>query len=314
MAGNGADLRIWDTQNFGEIYRQQGLRCGWGRGTPFFLSPGADGFSRLEVLSRPGSDRDSPAFRVGQRRPLAGLHEDVRAHDICWIGTDGRRLLLVDPPGNRAPKSRIRLLELDGETIRVLWEDWKLNADSTAASRDGRWVAVGSYRGGDGISVWETETGRRVCELPIGDAHMAFAADGRRLYTTTGRLSPRGAECRSWWVGSWEPDRAVPLKRASHSPAELGVAPDGTVAVVFTTSDVRLLDPETLGKIMTLSAPQPEVLQGVQFSPDRTTLIATASGALHLWNLRRLHEELVELGLDSATGLQLPPPTSVPSQ
>jgi serine/threonine protein kinase/WD40 repeat protein len=312
MAGNGVDLRIWDTESYSEIYRQQGLRCGWGRGTPSLLSPGADGFSRLEVLSRPEAHGMPHSFQVGQRRPLAGLREDVRVHDLCWIGTDGRRLLLVDPPGGRSPKSRVRLLELSAERIRVLWEDSKLNADSAATSRDGRWVAVGSYRGGDGVSVWETETGRRVCELPIGDAHMAFAADGRRLYTTTGRLSPRGAECRSWWVGSWESDRAAPLERASHSPAELGVAPDGTVAVVFTTSDVRLLDPETLAEVMTLSAPRPEVLQGVQISPDRTTLVASASGTLHLWNLRRLHRELVKLELDSTTGLQPPAPDTVP--
>jgi WD40 repeat protein len=206
--------------------------------------------------------------------------------------------LLIDPQDEHTRRSRVRLLELNGETFRVLWEHSKLKANSVASSRDGRLVAVASYGGGSGISIWEADTGRLVHELPIGDAYVAFAADGRRLYTTTGRLSPRGAECRSWWVGSWEPDKALSLKRASHSPARLNVAPDGTVAVVSTMSDVGLLDPETLEELATLSSPEPGSLQGVDFSPDGKTLAAPVSGAVHLWNLPRLREELAQLGLD----------------
>src|SRR5262249_18333505 len=161
----------------------------------------------------------------------------------------------------------------------------KLNADSMAASRDGRLVAVASYGGGSGVSIWDADTGRLVHELRIGDAHIAFAADGSRLYTTTGRLSPRGVECRSRQVGSWAPDRALPLKRSSHSPAHLTVGADGTLAVVFTMSDVRLLDPETLEELATFSAPDPGLLQGVMFSPDGTKLLASASGTVQLWDL-----------------------------
>jgi hypothetical protein len=135
---------------------------------------------------------------------------------------------------------------------------------------------------------------------------MAFAADGRRLYTITGRLSPHGAECRSWRVDSREADRAVPLQRASHAPGGLSVASDGTVAVIATTSDVRLMEPDTLEEIMTLSAPRPEVLQASVFSPDGTTLVTSASGIVQMWNLRRLHRELAELGLDPALGSQTP--------
>jgi hypothetical protein len=80
------------------------------------------------------------------------------------------------------------------------------------------------------------------------------------------------------------------------------------VAVVGTTNDVRLLDPDTLEEIMTLSAPRVEVLQGVVFSPDCTTLVAPASGALHLWNLPRLRRQLAELGLDRSTEPRPPSP------
>ena len=193
------------------------------------------------------------------------------------------------------------MLEIKRDTIRVMWEDGKLNPNSFASSKDGRLVSVGSYWGGNGVSIWQADTGRLVRELPIGDAHMDFAADGRRLYATTGRLSPRGAECRSWWVGSWEPDRALPLKRTSHSPAHLRVAADGTVAVLFSMNDVRLLDPESLEELATLSAPEPGLLQGVEFSPDGATLLTTASGTVHVWDLRRLRQELAALSLDWST-------------
>ena len=169
------------------------------------------------------------------------------------------------------------------------------NASAIAASPDGRLVAAGSYNGGSGVSVWEADTGRLVRQLPIGDARLHFSADNRRLYTTTGRLSPRGAECRSWWVGSWESDRAVPLKRTSHAPASLAVAADGTVAVV-STNNVSLLNPETLEEVTTICAPEPGWLQG--FSPDSTKLVCSANGTVQLWDLRRLRHELAALGLD----------------
>jgi WD40 repeat protein len=299
------NVRIWDTRTWQEVYSQAGSQwVGWSPdgSSVFFLE--RDGFFQLPLLTGPSENGEMPAIRFGQRQSLAGLREDVRNHLKCWVGVgrEGRRLLLIDPPGPTL-RSRIRMLELNPQTIRVVWEDAMLNASSAAVSPDGSLVAVSSYRGGNGISVWETETGRFVRELPIGDARMAFAADSRRLYTTTGRLSPHGAECRSWWLDSWVSDRAISLQRASHAPAGLCVATDGTVAVIVTTSEVRLLDSGALEEIMTLSAPQPEALQGVLFSPDRSMLVAVASGTLHLWNLRRLHQELEALGLDRAGGL-----------
>jgi len=288
---------MWDLGTCREVYRGKPGGVLWDPHGAWVISKGADGLFRVPVLARSSGREEPPAIPFGQPRPLFGLQEDVRDHGMTWVGPEGRRLVLTGPFDARELRSRVQLLELDAETIRILWER-KLNASSLAASPDGRWVAVGSYGGGSGVSVWEADTGRLVGELPVGDARLAFSADGRRLYTTTGRLSPRGAECRSWWVGSWEPDRALPLKRTSHSPAGLAVAADGTVAVVFTMSDMRLLDPETLEEVATLSAPEPGSLAGGAFSPDGTTLATSATETVQLWDLQRLHRGLRAIGLD----------------
>jgi serine/threonine protein kinase/WD40 repeat protein len=296
-AWDEGDFRIWDMATYREVHRQSGQRGGWSRDSSWILVQSAEGFSRVPVrASRSSGER--PGFSFGQPRSLAGLHEDVRNCRIQWVGNDGRRLFLIDPPDARTHRTRVRLLELDEDVIQVRWEDWKPNANSIAASRDGRLVAVASYGGGSGISIWEAETGRLVRELPIGDAYIAFAADGSRLYTTTGRLSPRGPECRSWRVSSWEPDHALTLKRTSHSPAHLSTAADGSVAVTFTMNDVRILNPDSLEELATLSAPHPGLLQGVIFSPDATKLESSASGTVHLWDLLRLRQELAQFGLD----------------
>jgi WD40 repeat protein len=192
----------------------------------------------------------------------------------------------------------VRVVEVRPGEARILWKDRQPHVHYMAASPDGNLLATGSFEGGSGVQVREAATGRIVCDLPIGDATVAFSADGRRLYTGTGRLSPTGAECCAWRVGSWEVERRLPLSRPSSSPAEVETSADGTLAVAFTANDVRLLDPETLGEIATLTTPAPELVVRMRFSPDGGTLATSADGGLHLWDLRRLRQELTALGLD----------------
>jgi serine/threonine protein kinase/WD40 repeat protein len=293
-AAAGEDLRVWDTRTWQQVYQKWGKRGSvlWGPDGAWILTQGNDGFRRVPVLT----GQQPPTFRFGQPRHLTGFLEDVFDHYMTWVGTDGRRFLLIDPFDGRSPQSRVRMLEINDVTIRVLWDGRWPNASAIAGSRDGSLVAIGSYGGGRGVSLWDAETGRLLRELPIGDARVRFSPDGRRLYTTTSRLSPGGAECRSWWIGSGEMDRSLPLLLISHSPSNLCVAADGTVAVVFTKTDMRLLDPDTLEEIMTLSGPEPASLSG--FSPDGATLVTTSNGSVHIWDLRGLRQELARHGFD----------------
>jgi WD40 repeat protein len=191
------------------------------------------------------------------------------------------------------------MLEIGAAAVRVLWEGRQPNISyAAAASPDGRLVATASYAGGSGVRIWEADSGKVVHELQIGDAYPACSANGRWLYTTTGRLAPGGSECRSWLVGSWKPGPSLALNRVRSSPARIQVAADGPVAVQFTINEVRLLDPETLVGIATLVAPDQRMLAGFQFRPNGEVLAVANPEKIELWDLRRLRQELADLGLD----------------
>jgi WD40 repeat protein/predicted Ser/Thr protein kinase len=288
--GPGAPLRLWDLAGCREAGHWPELGYAlWGPEGTGFLTGGAGGFWRVPVQRLEGE----PGVRVGPPRRLSGLSEDLRPYAFPWVGKNYRRLMMV-----RKDQPHVRVVEIEGETARELWNGRHPNVASVTASPDGRLLASGTMEGGNGVRVWEADTGRLVRELPIGDANPVFSADGRRLFTTTGRITPRGSECQAWRVASWEPEQALTLKRVSSSPATMNVAADGLLAVAYTMNDVRLLEPHTLAEVATLVDPEPGLIPAFSFSPDSSTLVVSHVGGIHLWDLRRLREELAALGLD----------------
>jgi WD40 repeat protein len=190
------------------------------------------------------------------------------------------------------------MMEVGRQTARVLWEARHDKVSNSSVSPDGRLVATGSHDGGEDVRIWDADTGRLIHELPVGDAHVAFSHDGRRLYTTTGRLGRRGVELCAWRVGPWEMIHAVPLSRIISAPPGLAAAADGTVAVAWSMHEVRLLEPETFTEMVTLAAPGPDLMLVIAFSGDGRTLGTTSSGTLHLWDLPALRRGLRAIDLD----------------
>jgi WD40 repeat protein len=76
------------------------------------------------------------------------------------------------------------------------------------------------------------------------------------------------------------------------------VAPDGRPAVAVTTNEVRLLEPETLREIATLTSSGPQLITGLAFSPDGGTLAVPCGGSVRFWDLRVLRAEPAALGPD----------------
>ncbi len=292
VRGPAEEMCLWDLNNRRIACRWPELGIGvWGPDRTWLLAGGARGLVRMPVQTVAGA----PAvLRIGPGRLLDGIAEDARAWGLDWLGPAGRRLAVR----RGFPGAVLRVVEVNEGFYRDLWTAPHYNCNHLALSRDGGLVATGSFIGGDGVRIWDGATGRLMRELAIGDARAVFSADGSRLFTTTGRLSPRGSECRAWRLDDFAPEADLVLNQSSSSPAPMSVGSDGVVAVGFTIDDARLLEPDGLAQIATLSAPDPRLIPIMEFSPDASMLAVSSAGTVDLWDLRRLRDELAQMGLD----------------
>jgi WD40 repeat protein/tRNA A-37 threonylcarbamoyl transferase component Bud32 len=232
-------------------------------------------------------------LRIGPPQPIAGEAANMRDWDLTFSGGPDKILTAYS-----FQRSQVRVIDLEKEA-RLRWVGSLAHVRHAFPSPDRRWIVGCSHDGGGGARVWEATTGRLEKELPIGDANLDFSADSRWLFSTTTRLSPRGAECRAWRVGTWEAAHSLALSRTTAAPACMAVAGDAKVLAIATTqTDVRLVDPETFAEIGTLAGPDPGYIASLEFRADGRMLAVASGGSLHLWDLARLREELRALGLD----------------
>jgi serine/threonine protein kinase/WD40 repeat protein len=291
----GADMRLWDVKAGREVGRLPEVeKLLWEPRGDGYLATSAQGLLRGTVPPAKATNGGGSS-PVRSPRRLKGLPEDVVVGDggLVWAQPERQRFIAWCHP-----QSRLWMIEVGPESARLLWQGRHEQVHIACVSPDGRFVASSSSDGGDRVRIWEADTGRLIHELPVGDACLDFSHDSRHLYTATGRLARRGAELCAWKVGSWEEVRSVPLNRIGSSPVPLHVAPDGTVAVVWSLTEVRLVHPDTLTELVTLAAPEPDVRIALDFTGDGRTLGVTSSGTLHLWELPALRRELRALNLD----------------
>jgi serine/threonine protein kinase/WD40 repeat protein len=155
----------------------------------------------------------------------------------------------------------------------------------TDVSPDGRWVAFGVHV--TRVNVYEAAMGRRVWQSPDdGNDYCRFSPDGRWLVTAND-----GG--RAYRVGTWEPG---PQQLGAGMPWD--VSPDSRIVVLGLAEGVyRLVELATGRELARIE--DPEKFHGCAvFTPDGTRLVVTAKDGLRVWDLRRIREELVKLGLD----------------
>jgi serine/threonine protein kinase/WD40 repeat protein len=299
----GACFRVWDL-GAGREASHLPLVHGqvwdlWEPSGDGYLATNAEGLLRGRMPPAGGTEGGWQRA-LGRAGALKGLVEHLQEDGTSWDYAHGERSLTWRD-------SHVRMIELGRQTGRVLWQ---VRHDKVAAARvspDGRLVATSAQDGGDSVRIWDADTGRLLHELPVGDAQAAFSQDSRQLYTATGRLARRGAELCAWRVGTWEPVRALPLNRIVSSPPMVAVGPGGTVAVVWSMQEVKLLEPETFTELVTLAAPEQDMTISIAMSGDGRTLGATSRETLHLWDLQALRRELRAINLDW-DGPSSPPP------
>jgi serine/threonine protein kinase/WD40 repeat protein len=189
-------------------------------------------------------------------------------------------------------------------------------------SPDGRWVVTGSHQLDDSgvrYKVWDADTGRLVANLPIAEvgSFHGCSPDSRWLYVSgkeSRRLdvaslaaappqpvAPAADRDLPLWENAWrsEPMRVGGTFSPDHLLAAFGDL-DGSIQLVLVEKDeevARLVSPE-VGRIFPRS-----------FSPDGALLLAAGeeTGDLYVFDLRRIRQQLAELGLDWGDGQPTPP-------
>jgi WD40 repeat protein len=159
-------------------------------------------------------------------------------------------------------------------------------------SPDGRWVATATWKGSD-VKLWEVATGRLAWQLPCDSAYVNFSPDGRWLAA----IEFPKPECRLRHAGSWQPG---PTIRVSATFNVVAFTRAGRLLAIDDGGRVRLVDPDSGREVATLDAGTGSSTGFfcMAFSPDGTRLTAGRDHVIHLWDLRRIREQLAPLDLD----------------
>jgi WD40 repeat protein len=176
---------------------------------------------------------------------------------------------------------------------------------SVAVSPDGKYVLAGNWWGA-GVKVWDAATGQVLHDWRDVGQHLAVAwsPDGRYLAAS----QDTEKKCHVWRARDWKR-----LYQADGlNPA---FSPDGALLALETGKGViRLLRAETGAELARLEDPGETRARRLRFSPDGTLLVVLSrdSQAVHVWDLRRLHEQLKPLGLAWEDAVYPPGPAEPP--
>jgi serine/threonine protein kinase/WD40 repeat protein len=250
-----------------------------------------------EGVHRWGFQIDSGVIRIGlpEKLPVPARQSQIS------LDRAGLRLASVDHSGGWAidldnPQTKPRHLSHSSATF-------------VATSPDGRWVATGAHHD-LGVKVWDASSAALLGHLIADElgARAKFSPDGRWLITETAQ------DFRLWRSGSWD--------QVWHIRREQGLfnngaafSPDGRLlALTMSLSAVRLCDPATGDALTTLQAPHVTSVSLVGFSPDGASLVVSAqSGEVGVWDLRRVRQQLKEIGLDWDLPAYARPAESLPA-
>jgi WD40 repeat protein len=238
-------------------------------------------------------DHDPPVSSESPRL-LEGPTNPVRRTHICCWGPGGRSLALI----TNKWRSLIELRPFETSGPSLVLKSPPARVGSIAMSPDGRWLSAGANEP-YGIQVWDTATGKKVKDFRgrkrgAGVAGVSFSPDSRQLVEGGRR------EYRIWQTGSWAPGLVIPREHLETTPGVMAFSRDGTIlALAWSRHLLRLVDPASGQELATLTAPDPQPISHIGFSPDDGQLAVTTENQLiHLWDLRQLRRGLRALGLD----------------
>jgi WD40 repeat protein len=175
---------------------------------------------------------------------------------------------------------------------------------SVGVSPDGHWLAVGGWFEA-GVRVWDLRRRRLELILRPKDAvrqtvfFIGFSPDGRWLVSCTRPDASPGFD-QFWRVGTWEPGLRIDLERSGTVSRAPEFSGDGRLMAMGIAPDQLMLAEAATGReLARLTTLQPVNAAPLVFSPDGTKLLAsTNQKTLLVWDLRRIRDQLVSMGLD----------------
>ncbi len=212
---------------------------------------------------------------------------------LSGIRADGRVLGLTSPRGNL-----VRLISPESpETPGVVLKPAP-GARQVTLSADGLW-AITNTDGFSGekevVKLWSAGSGALVRDLDeLGESGVAALRTDSHQFFANGNRGGGLFELPSLKPGP-------PLSGEPADECEWAVySPKGNVLAMLAGDRIHLIDPSSARALAVLEPPDPLDGQAtLMFSPDEEFIFVTASdGTVTRWNLRALHRELANLGLD----------------
>ena len=164
---------------------------------------------------------------------------------------------------------------------------------ATAMSPDGLWFATLPFRGDGVIGIWDRMTRAKIHEYPIGNLSAGRFSPDNRWLAISGRQGGRMIA-----VGDWEQSRSIQSYGGNaFSPSSDLFASESNQGVI------RFHDPATGQELARLEDPNQHNSDWLAFTPDGTRIVTSCRDARvsHVWDLRLIRHQLVELGLDWMT-------------
>jgi serine/threonine protein kinase/WD40 repeat protein len=210
--------------------------------------------------------------------------------NIVGLDKEGRKIVT-------AADGAIRVL--DSRTGEVTLQTPPSNYEFAALSPDGRMVAAWSRVGifpqpCTNVDVWAVASTNLLCVLPAsGGVLVAFSPDSRRLSV--------GDETKFvlWDTRTWRPMQTIPRQFSGYYGYVAFSSDNFTLALASSRDLVQLRDAVTGAELATLESPDRLEITWLTFSPDGTQLaVACSSGAIQLWDLRAIRQQLASMKLD----------------
>jgi WD40 repeat protein len=287
FAAQPPHLRVWDLREGKELCRLSERNY-----YNSFLAPDRQSLLTWSAL---GLERWPMEFGTSPRASArsAGAPARFGPEEDLWglcTSADGQTLAFAHQIGD---KNRIHVWDGASLTEKRVLTGWG-GYWGIALSGDGHLCAA-SIRGETNVWVWDTASGILFKKIHApGLPNLAFSPDNHWLVTGSGK------EYLFWERVTWRCVRSIARTNSGGVRGFMAFSPDsGTLAMTDSRDSVRLVELATGRELARLEAPGQEGVNSLAFTPDGCHLVvASQMGAIHAWDLPRIHAQLASMKLD----------------